>query len=441
MAQANSIWRGIKICPLIPLIITRCPGTLAREILELATWLDNVYENNPAGLLATWTAVVAATEKCSEGATVLNSMDAYKIPLPVGLNINAPIQSTTFCSGSSRPVTLLGLPKDTLFELLGTLIKTIHGNFHTCASPESFLVRATSMVGAEQYGRKVVLVGASNLRSSARHFVTAGYEVHDLTVPGWVASPENIENLKKEVEGIVSDSSTVFVFDLLGNSAFRFEQFDGTQSLPFKANNKFHLAGNVVTCAPTTFKKIVDGVLPIIACKRDAIGLIVPPLPRYLFTGCCNQKEHCQNISDPNHPRTLLSETIGLRNTLKKIIVNSGLVNVRVLDSCCVTSCGGTASTELRLDALKDVMAAEGVHYLPEGYVNLVTSCVAEVDVILNRAVVSQTNNCKTKHFWRGFRSPHGAKFNVHGNSNRGNFTRGFKRGGRGRFFNPYRRN
>jgi hypothetical protein len=67
--QANNIWRGIKICPLIPLIITRRPGTLAREILELATWLDSVYENNPAGLLATWTAVVAATEKCSEGAT------------------------------------------------------------------------------------------------------------------------------------------------------------------------------------------------------------------------------------------------------------------------------------------------------------------------------------------------------------------------------------
>jgi hypothetical protein len=219
VSQANSIWRGIKICPLIPLITTSCPGTLAREILELATWFDSVYENNPAGLLATWTAVVAATEKCSEGATTLSAMDAYKISLPVSLNISAPVQSTTFCASSSRPVTLQGLPKDTLCELLSTLIKTIHGNFQTCASPESFLARATSMVGAEQYVQKVVLVGASNLRSSACHFSSAGYDVQDLTVPGWVASPENIEKMKAKVEETNSDSNTVFVFDLFGNSA------------------------------------------------------------------------------------------------------------------------------------------------------------------------------------------------------------------------------
>jgi hypothetical protein len=81
VTQASSIWRGIKIWPLIPLIFTRCPGTLAREILEIATWFESVYENNPAGLLA-WTAVVAATENCLEGATTLNVMDVYKIPLP-----------------------------------------------------------------------------------------------------------------------------------------------------------------------------------------------------------------------------------------------------------------------------------------------------------------------------------------------------------------------
>jgi hypothetical protein len=52
------------------------------------------------------------------------------------------------------------------------------------------------MVGAKLYGRRVVLVGASNLRSSASHFGSAGFDVQDLTVPGWVASPENIEKLK-----------------------------------------------------------------------------------------------------------------------------------------------------------------------------------------------------------------------------------------------------
>jgi hypothetical protein len=295
----------------------------------------------------------------------------------------------------------------------------------------------TSMVGAEPYGRKVVLVGASNLRSSACHFSLAGFDVQHLTVPGRVASPENITKLKTKVEEIKTDSNTVFVFDLFGNSAYRFEQFDGTKSLPFRTNNKFHLAGNVVTCALPTFKKLVDGVLPIIAGKRDAVGLIVPPLPRYLFAGCCDQKEHCQNISDPNHPRKLHSDIISLRNSLKKLISNSGLVNVRVLDSCCVTSCDGTANTELRLNALRDVMAADGVHYLTEGYVNLVAGCVSAVDALINKTEVAKTNTCQPKHFWRGFCSVNGAKLVVRGNSSRGSFTSGFKRGRPRRQFHP----
>jgi hypothetical protein len=161
------------------------------------------------------------------------------------------------------------------------LIKNIHGSFQTCASPESFLERAPSMLSTEPSGRKVVLIAASNLKNSARHFSSKGFDIQDLTVPGWVASQENIEILQSKLMSSQADSNTVFIFDLLGNSAYRFEQFDGTQSLPFKSNNKYHLAGNVVTCAPTTLKKLVEGIVPIIAAKREAVGLIIPPLPRY----------------------------------------------------------------------------------------------------------------------------------------------------------------
>jgi hypothetical protein len=57
--------------------------------------------------------------------------------------------------------------------------------------------------------------------------------VIDLTIPGWIASPENIEKMIKKVSTVEENTSNVFVFDLFGNSAYRFEQFDGTQSLPY----------------------------------------------------------------------------------------------------------------------------------------------------------------------------------------------------------------
>ncbi len=102
---------------------------------------------------------------------------------------------------------------------------------------------------------------------------------------------------------------------------------------------------------------------------------------------------------------------------------NSGRVNVRVLDSCCVTNCGGTANTELRPSALRDVMATDGVHYLSEGYFNLVAGCASAMDVTVSKNEAAKANTSQTKHFWRGFRSVNGAKICVRGITSRGKFT------------------
>jgi hypothetical protein len=447
VSHASSLWRGIRICPLIPLIITQCPGTVAREIHNLSTWLESVYDNNPARLLPAWSALVTATESCSVGAATLGAMDANKVPLPTGLSVSSSTQSTTFCSNRLRPVTLKGLPKDNLGELLSILISTIHSNFQTCASPEKFLERTTQMVDAENCKQKVVLVGASNLRNSASHFSSAGYEVVDYTEPGCVASPENIKRMSEKINKGGVDGNHLFIFDLFGNTAFRFEQYDGTQSLPYKVGSKYHLGGNIVLCAQNTFKKIVESSVPLIETKKSSVGLIVPPLPRYLFNSCCDQKSHCTNVSEPNHPQKILSDVIDLRNQLKKILSGVNLSAFRVLDSCCIADCETTSNIETRLNSLQKVNSADGVHYLAEGYRNLVKSCLAAAAVTKLR-VGEHPLRPQSIHFWRGFRSPVGARCYVSPNPVRGNFRGGSFRGSnRGRnaagsrHFHPYRRN
>jgi hypothetical protein len=42
--RVEKLWRGIRVCPLIPLILSDCPGTLAREIAETAAWFASLYE-------------------------------------------------------------------------------------------------------------------------------------------------------------------------------------------------------------------------------------------------------------------------------------------------------------------------------------------------------------------------------------------------------------
>jgi hypothetical protein len=42
-------WRSVRICPLIPLITSECPGLIVRELCELTNWYSNVYDSNPLG--------------------------------------------------------------------------------------------------------------------------------------------------------------------------------------------------------------------------------------------------------------------------------------------------------------------------------------------------------------------------------------------------------
>jgi hypothetical protein len=154
VCRTEKQWRGIRVCPLIPLILSDCPGTLAREIAEIAAWFTSIYENNPLGLYNAWAAVVAASKNLSEGGISLPHMDSYKISVPSSLSEQCTFNSMTFCSSSTRPATLRGLPKDNLCVLVRTLIETVHRCLQTCASPENFLERDNKAVASDNLEQK-----------------------------------------------------------------------------------------------------------------------------------------------------------------------------------------------------------------------------------------------------------------------------------------------
>jgi hypothetical protein len=242
--------------------------------------------------------------------------------------------------------------------------------------------------------------------------------------------------------------ASAFVFDILGNSVVRFEQFDGTTSLPFKSNGNFHLGGDVVVSSPEIFKKLVDSVTPIFKAKGDRPCVIVPPLPRFLFARCCNDAGHCTNASKDDFSKHLLQGFMRLRNDLIKILVQNGLTGFKVLDCCCVTGCTPTAIITERLDGLRKVTARDGIHFTVEGYRNL----AARTNNCLQSLTESQLHVPKKMNlFWRGFRSGRGSTVpRSRGTPLRGALGtpravfRGHPRGSnphaRGRHYHPYRK-
>jgi hypothetical protein len=280
-----------------------------------------------------------------------------------------------------------------------------YDNFRACKRPEEYLARAD--VGkevSETSEQKVLLVGASNLRRSVPHFADSSMQFEDVTSPGWTASAENIEKLRNIVE-TESKSVAGLVFDILGNSSVRYEQFDGTTSLPFNSDGKYHLGGKVVITPTDVFKKVVSNVLPIFKAKGKKPCVIVPPLPRYLFSRCCRDKNHCTNAMDAGYAEQLLSGFLRLRNDLIKLLVQSGLTEFKVLDECCTTDCKQTADIPERLNSLRETAWQDGVHFSPKGYKHLAdraTSCLKGL------LTTPKTKKKGGTYFWRGFRSPNG---------------------------------
>jgi hypothetical protein len=302
-----------------------------------------------------------------------------------------------------------------------------------------------------------VLAGASNLKYSARHFSDTNFTFVDVSTPGWTANPLNIARLAAVVENRVKEGAKAFVFDLLGNSSVRYEQFDGTTSLPYKSEGKFHFAGDIVVSPDKIYQKTVESIVPILTARQSVPCVIIPPLPRYLFAKCCSDTSHCTNWNSDGFPAETLSGFIGLRQLVIKTLTRLHVKNFRVSDACCMTNCTPTANTATRIAELRKVTSKDGIHFVESGYKNLASSCVSSLKALLTCGSSQKSARRGNEIFyWRGFRSPVGGSlsglpsgaFTVSNSYSRPPHGRVSASGGRGRFppagrpygYHPYKR-
>jgi hypothetical protein len=386
-------------------------------------------------------------ENTSKGSISLDVMDSYKVAVPSSLSADSIDTSITFCSHCSCPITSSGLSKDTCDELLSFWLEQVLVNFRACADPEFYLGRVDhaqkNSAVSEAHEQTVVLVGASNFKYSAKHFACDGKKIVDVSCPGWTANTDNISKLANTVSDHISSGAVGFVFDLFGNTSVRYEQFDGSTSLPFLSQGKYHLGGKIIVSPPDIFKKTVECVWPILAAKKDINCVIIPPMPRYLFARCCNDPGHCTNADGNDFSQSLLASFQQLRHCLIRLLVARGLTNFKVLDTCCTTTCTNTAPVTHRLAQLKQVTAKDGVHFIAQGYANMANRASATLQTLFASAPRTRKENT---HFWRGFRSPVGARTGTLPQHQRGaqSISSGnsiSSRGGPRRGYHLYRRN
>jgi hypothetical protein len=76
--------------------------------------------------------------------------------------------------------------------------------------------------------------------------------------------------------------------------------------------------------------KLIENTLPLLFELQKYNKIILPPLPHYLFRGCCPDYGHAGNVSEEGYLKEMLEGLTHLRSVLKKQIVSIGLDRVWV---------------------------------------------------------------------------------------------------------------
>jgi hypothetical protein len=314
-----------------------------------------------------WTVLITKTITNSMGGTALINPETYTVTLPPSLNFNDAVIPHKFVTKSSRPSALKGVDKGSQVELLSAIASLLNRDFGIPVGVRNDSGNAIKTGSTKETLRKLILVGASNLHRTANSLKQLGWDVVDLSAPGWVATPANVEEMANKLRQLEIDEGTAVVFDLFGNSAYRYESYDGSILTPVKIGGGYHLVGDVKLCTDSIFSRQVDTVLPLLEAAKGVWRIIIPPQPRYLYSGCCTAEGHCTNISSPSHAEKLMGDVLHVRDVLKRKLLNKLDGKFWLADSCMASTVSADKTAKERAESLRTVSAMDGVHYTGDG--------------------------------------------------------------------------
>jgi hypothetical protein len=410
--------KNVKVIPCIPILREDGPGSLGRQFIEIAHWFDTVYEKNPLGCLPAWNKLVEVIGKTDEDGLDLGFTDFYTVALPQSLSTSSILTPVKFCHSSSH-TTVRGVDSVTSDELLRTLLDLLQTNFASVANSDEILSREpATQVPSDKEFTHCIIAGGSNMKRLCPHLTKLGITVLDLTKQGWTPTEANILALANEIREIPDTTNIPVIMDLLGNFAFRYEQTDGTQALPFKMGGKYHFDGKVITCSHSLIRSAIGSLKPVFDAIKGP-SLFCCPYPRCLYNGCCLEDGHCPGVDTAPYVTSLLDDTLALRAVCKSAISEMGQNQMWVPDIVrkLLPACNDTSELAA---GLKYLFSADGVHFTDQGYEKiahvLAKSAAMQLSkkqdsasIPLSGAKSGPSSEKPGNYYWRGFLSPVGS--------------------------------
>ena len=143
------------------------------------------------------------------------------------------------------------------------------------------------------------------------------------------------------------------------------------------------------------------------------IKMVIPPILRFVFGGCCASKHHTTNTSAPDHPAKMLAEHIRQWHTITKALVDSHTTHFRVTDILGIFSAQHDSLTK-KARKICTFTHKDNVHLTPAGYRQLSEEIVLDCNIISSKQqssakqLRSTTASPGEEKMWQGFRTTRG---------------------------------
>jgi hypothetical protein len=234
----------------------------------------------------------------------------------------------------------------------------------------------------------VVLVGASHAMRLIDHLESANLRVIDSTAPGFRISESSIAELTADLAERVSDldpENTVVVIQLLDNSVFECHTDQGDRVLPKRGNDrKFHAQGKLRVIGKDPLRDLFMLLQPVFKAIKGFKGIILSPMPRYLWHRCCEDPTHITNSEIPTFTSDMGRGLKDLRVNLRNMIFMRKLCGLSVMNT--VESLGIVPDAEGHAMDIERVLAIWGgdpVHPSPTAYRILSGKIIEKVELAL----------------------------------------------------------
>jgi hypothetical protein len=362
-----------------------------------------------------------------EGEAVLEVPERSTLPFPASLDVTSPITPWPFETFCTSPILVYEPDRRGLYDQICNLSTSLFRGFSFKAHPVAILLREPAAKAIEDAKddpvlAHVIVIGGSNAGKLIDSLRTGEANILDLTQPEWIPTEQNVQKVVGELDKwcpMMSGTIGV-ILDLFGNASVKFRHVDDSLVLPMRVMGKHHLLGDVVVETDEGLRNLLRIVDPIFEKIREYPTVVNPPMPRYIFGGCCREATHAPNSRSDNYPQDMLNGFAHARSVMKTEMVSRESLNCfwMMESPSFIERADGQVTMQDKLEQVRLGLGPDGVHLTDRGLNNLLQNMSdAMVKALHKRDMKVRERKDDTApvivsgtvYYWRGFASPKGS--------------------------------